>query len=103
MTERNVSEKILEVKWIDKKIVRIKLKATKRRKIWLKVEKTNHHSLSCTPQKCQLYYKCGMMKSPLRKYDNFGQFCNHLLVEYPELKDRLGVTSINQIIPLKKE
>ena len=97
-----MSKKILEVVWIDEKIVRIKLRATKRRKIWMKVEKTNHHTLSCTSARCQLYYECGMMKSPLRKYYNFGQFCNHLLIEYPELKEELGITSINQIIPLKK-
>ena len=95
-----MSKKILEVKWINKEIVRVKLKAKKRRKIWLKVEKTNL-SISCTPQNCQLYYKCGMMKSPLRKFYHFGQFCNHLLIEYPELKEELGITSINQIVPIK--
>jgi hypothetical protein len=96
-----VNKKILEVKWIDEKIVRVKLKATKRRKIWMKVDKTNF-PLSCTSQNCQLYRKCGTMKSPLRKYYNFGQFCNHLLIEYPELKEELGITSINQITPIKK-
>lgn len=109
MSERNIellltngwmSKKILEVKWIDEGVVRVKLKATKRRNIWLKVDKTN--LFSCTSQNCQLYYKCGMMKSPLRKYDNFGQFCNHLLIEYPELKEELGITRINQMVPIKK-
>jgi hypothetical protein len=102
MTERNV-KRILEVKWIDEKIVRVKLKATKRRKIWLKVDKTNYSVPSCTSQNCQLYNKCGMMKSPLRRYYNFGQFCNQLLIEYPELKEELGITIISQIVPIKKE
>lgn len=97
-----MSKKILEVKWIDEKIVRVKLKATKRRKIWMKIDKTNL-SLSCTQQNCQLYRKCGMMKSPLRKYYNFEQFCNHLLTEYPELKKELGITDINQVVPIKRE
>ena len=95
-------KKILEVVWIDKKIVRVKLKATKRRKIWMKVDKINPSIPSCTPQNCQLYYNCGMMKSPLRKYYNFGQFCNHLLIEYPELKEELGITRISQVTPIKR-
>lgn len=102
MTERNMSKRILEVKWIDKRTVRIKLEATKRRKVWMKVEKTNSHTLSCTPTKCQLYYNCGIMKSPLKKYDTFGQFCNQLFIDYPELRKRLGLTSINQVTPIKR-
>jgi hypothetical protein len=43
------------------------------------------------------------MKSPLRRYYNFGQFCNKLLIEYPELKEELGITIISQIVPIKKE
>lgn len=84
-------------------IVIVRLEATKRRKVWMKVEKTNlSPSCSCTPTKCQLYNKCGRMKSPLRKYYNFGQFCNHLFVEYPELKKELGVENINQVVPIKR-
>jgi hypothetical protein len=94
-------KKVLEVKWIDKKIVRVKLRATKRRKIWMKVERIGI-PFSCSSQNCQLYYECGKMKSPLRKYYNFGQFCNNLLLEYPELKEELGITSINQVVPIKK-
>ena len=83
-------------------IVIVRLEATKRRKVWMKVEKTNPHTLSCTPTKCQLYYNCGIMKSPLKKYDTFGQFCNQLFIDYPELKKRLGLTSINQVTPIKR-
>lgn len=102
--EQMMSNKILEVKWIDKKIVKVKLKATKRRTLWMKVEKTDLpiNFFTCTPKNCQLYYECSKMKSPLRKFYNFAQFCNHLFREYPELKDILGITSINQVIPIKR-
>ena len=96
-------KRILEVKWIDEKIVRVKLEATKRRKVWMRVDKIPPLDQSCTPTKCQLYYKCGMMKSPLKKYDTFGQFCNSLFAEYPGLKEILKVESINDATPIKRE
>ena len=100
---KNMSKKILEVVWIDKKIVRVKLRATKRRKVWIKVlEKIPTHTYSCNSSICPLYYDCSKMKSPLAKYPSFGEFCNHLLLEYPELKKILGITSINQVVPIKR-
>jgi hypothetical protein len=103
MTERNV-KKVLEVKEIEENLIMIKLEATKRRKVWLKRIKGS--GISCCDQTCPLYYECPKMKSPLTKYPNFGEFCNNLFNEYPDLSFRLateyGITNINQVVPIKK-
>ena len=95
-------KKILEVKQIGEETLVVRLEATKRRKIWLKKVK-ELKIYSCNPDFCPLYYDCSKMCSPLKKYPNFSRFCNHLFDEYPELKRRLGVRNINQIVPIKHE
>jgi hypothetical protein len=97
-------KRILEVKEYIPGIVKIRLEATKRRTLWMKILKeipTNY--LPCDPSICPLYYDCSKMKSPLVRYHTFAEFCNRLFSEYPELKEELGITSINQITPIKKE
>lgn len=97
-----MSKKILEVVWIDEKIVRVKLEATKRRKMWVKVEKETPANPICDPSICPLYYDCSKMKSPLVQYHSFAIFCNNLFSDYPELKEKLGVKCLNQVVPIKK-
>ena len=84
----------------------VRLEATKRVKIWLmRVE--GYGITSCEPQTCPLYYECPKLKSPLKKYPSFGEFCNRLFTDYPDLPLRLatkyGITNINQVVPVMKK
>lgn len=97
--------RVIEIKKVGENIIEVRLEATKRRRIWLKMIKANVEA-SCDSSICPLYYICSTLKSPLKKYPNFGEFCNKLFSEYPDLAFRLateyGVTNINQVVPIKK-
>ena len=105
MTGKN-GKKVLEIKKVEENIIKVKLEATKRRKIWLKMIKANVEA-SCDSSICPLYHTCPTLKSPLKRYRCFGEFCNKLFKEYPDLAFRLateyGITNINQVVPIKKE
>lgn len=95
--------RVIEIKKIEENIIEVKLEATKRRRIWLKIIKANVEA-SCDSSICPLYYVCSTLKSPLVKFSTFGEFCNKLFKEYPDLKTRLekfGVRDINQVVPIK--
>ena len=98
-----MSKKILEVEEYVPGILVVKLEATKRRRIWLRKLKTIIST--CDPQYCPLYYTCTSIPSPLKKYKNFGEFCNNLFNDYPglafQLATKFGITSINQVMPIK--
>ena len=98
-------KKVLEVKLIEDGLIEVRIEATKRKKIWLKMIKANVEA-SCDSSICPFYYICSTLKSPLKKYPNFGEFCNKLFSDYPDLAFRLateyGVTNINQVVPIKK-
>ena len=83
----------------------IKLEATKRIKMWVKILKEIPANPICDPSICPLYYTCTSIPSPLKKYPNFGEFCNKLFSNYPDLAFKLateyGVTNINQVVPIK--
>ena len=95
-------KRILMIKKIEHNIVKVKIEATKRKWIWLKIDRKNTKH-TCTPEKCSLYRFCAdpNMKSPLWKYKTFGEFCNNLFIEYPELKEMLTVKSILGVVPIK--
>lgn len=103
MTERNM-KKILEVRLTEDELIEVKIETTKRRKVWLRKLRTVIST--CDPQYCPLYYTCTTIPSPLKKYKNFGEFCNKLFSDYPDLAFQLatkfGITSINQVVPIKK-
>jgi hypothetical protein len=82
-------------------IVKIRLEATKRRTLWVKILKEIPES-SCESSVCPLYRDCSKLKSPLSQYPTFAEFCNRLFSDYPELKEKLGVYDINQVVPIKR-
>jgi len=96
-------KKVLEVRLTEDGLIEVRIEATKRRRIWLRKLKTIIST--CDPQYCPLYYTCTSIPSPLKKYPNFGEFCNKLFSEYPDLAFQLvtkfGVTNINQVVPIK--
>ena len=97
--------RVIEIKKVGEDKIVIRLEATKRRRIWMKIRRTKFLTSSCDQFVCPLYRYCGSLRSPLKKYKNFGFFCNNLFKEYPDLKTRLekfGVRDINQVVPIKK-
>ena len=98
-------KKVLGVKLTEDRLIEVRIEATKRKKIWLKMIKANVEA-SCDSSICPLYYICSTLKSPLVKFPTFGEFCNKLFKEYPDLAFRLateyGITNINQVVPIKK-
>jgi hypothetical protein len=100
-------KKVLSVEEYVPGILIIKLEATKRIKMWVKIDRrVGDRITACDDQVCPFYRTCPILKSPLKKYPNFGEFCNKLFSDYPELLLRLateyGVTNINQVVPIKK-
>ena len=99
-------KKILEIKEIMPGVMEVRLEATKRVKIWLMRVEEKYGVTSCEPQICPLYNECPKLKSPLKKYPSFGEFCNRLFTDYPDLSLRLatkyGITNINQVVPIKR-
>jgi len=99
-------KKVLGVKLTEDGLIEVRIEATKRKKIWLKMIKADVEA-SCDSSICPLYYICPTLKSPLVKFPTFGEFCNKLFKEYPDLAFRLateyGVTNINQIVPVMKK
>ena len=96
-------KKVLGVKLTEDGLIEVRIETTKRRRIWLRKLKTIIST--CDPQYCPLYYTCTSIPSPLKKYKNFGEFCNKLFNDYPDLAFQLatkfGITSINQVMPIK--
>ena len=98
-------KRVINIKEVGENLIEIKLEATKRKKIWLVLRKGATEY--CCSDYCPLYRFCTDLPSPLLKYPNFGEFCNQLFNEYPELPLRLateyGVTNINQVVPVFKK
>ena len=98
-------KRILNVKLTEDGLIEVRLEATKRRKVWLRKLRTIIST--CDPKYCPLYYTCTSIPSPLKKYPNFGEFCNKLFSNYPDLAFKLateyGVTNINQVVPVMKK
>jgi len=101
-------KKILEIKEIDSGILKVRLEATKRRTIWIKVldKKVSNPCSGYCPLR-GFDGECFKRRSPLHKYVIFADFCNRLFVEYPDLKDKLengwGVKNIDQFIMWKRK
>ena len=98
-------KKVIEIKKVGEDKIVIRLEATKRIRVWMKLQKTKFLINRCSQYVCPLYNECTSIKSPLKKYRNFGLFCDNLFFEYPDLKTRLKkfrVRSINQVVPIKK-
>jgi hypothetical protein len=104
--ERLNNVRVIEIKRVKEDQIIIRLEATKRRRLWMRIRRLKFLTHACDPYVCPLYKECPTMSSPLKKYRNFGDFCNNMWNEYPELIRRLekfGVRNINQIVPIKKE
>jgi hypothetical protein len=100
-------KKILSVEEYIPGILIIKLEATKRIKMWVKIDRrVGDRITACDDLVCPFYRTCPILKSPLKKYPTFGEFCNHLFTEYPDLPLQLAtkfkVFNINQVVPIKK-
>ena len=97
-------KKVLGLKLVEPGIIEVKLEATKRRKIWL--ARNNTSGFSCSDSACPLYRNCASLPSPLLKYPNLSEFCNHLYTDYPTLNTQLalrfGITGINQVVMYEK-
>ena len=96
-------KRVIEIKRIEENKFVIRLEATKRIRVWMKLQKTKFLLNKCS--QCPLYNECDSISSPLKKYRNFGFFCDNLFSEYPDLIKRLekfGVRNINQVVPIKK-
>ena len=97
-------KKVLEVNLNEDGLIEVRLEATKRKKVWLKKLRTVIST--CNPKYCPLYYTCSSIPSPLKRYKCFGEFCNNLYNDYPylafQLATKFGITSINQVVPIKK-
>ena len=102
-------KKVLSVEEYISGILIIKLEATKRIKLWVKIDRRveKDRLTACDDHVCPFYSTCPILKSPLKKYPNFGEFCNHLFTEYPDLPLQLAtkfrVFNINQVVPIIKK
>jgi hypothetical protein len=97
--------KIIEIRKIREGILKIRIEATKRKALGVKIRNSKFIENSCNQYVCPLYKKCFYMRSPLKQYASFGDFCNELFNAYPDLKTRLkkfGVKNINQVVPIKR-
>lgn len=92
-------KKVLEIKGEGKGIFKVRLEATKRITLYFEINTSKQSP--CDHKICPLYYDCVRLKSPLKKFSNFGDFCCTLFVEYPSLKTELGVKSITEVFPIK--
>lgn len=98
-------KRVIEIRRIKENRFVIRLEATKRIRVWVKLQKTKFLLNKCCQYVCPLYNECSSISSPLKKYRNFGLFCDNLFSEYPDLIKRLekfGVKNINQVVPIKK-
>ena len=98
-------KRVIEIKKVGKDRIDIRLEATKRIRVWMKLQKTKFLLNKCSQYVCPLYNECNSISSPLKKYRNFGLFCDNLFSEYPDLIKRLekfGVRNVNQVVPIKK-
>ena len=98
-------KRVIEIRRIEGNRFVIRLEATKRIRVWVELQKTKFLLNKCSQYVCPLYNECNSISSPLKKYRNFGLFCNNLFSEYPDLIKRMekfGVRDINQVVPIKK-
>lgn len=96
-------KKVLKIVEVEPGILKVRLEATKRRTIWIKVldKKVSSPCSGYCPLR-RLEGGCFKRSPPLHKYKTFANFCDSLFVEYPDLKDKLKkgweVENIDQII-----
>ena len=99
-------KKVIEIKKVEGDRIIIRLEATKRRRILMKKQRTKFLLNRCDLLVCPFCKDCWYMKSPLKKYRCFGDFCINLFSEYPDLEKRLekfGIKNISQIVPTKRK
>ena len=97
--------KVYSIKRVEKDIIKVRLGATKRRTFYFKIYPFNIEEGSCNDERCEFYRRCFKMRSPTKKYGHFGDFCNMIFENYPDLKswlkENIGILDITQVVPIK--